>query len=79
MNLEHNQMYNMEPEAFTNMTNLKTLDIGFNNFDNIPNLYHVADTLEELLLNDNPIEATFDNTIFPLLGIEDSWIEKIVK
>ena len=64
LNLEYNQMYDVEPEAFKNMTNLRTLDIGVNNFDNIPNLYHVADTLKELSLNDNPIEAVSNNTFF---------------
>ena len=62
LNLGYNQMHNIEVEAFRNMTNLKTLNLQVNEFTNVPDFYHIADTLEKLSLKNNPIEVIYDNT-----------------
>ena len=62
LNLGYNQMHNIEVEAFRNMTNLKTLNLQVNEFTNVPDFNHIADTLEKLSLKNNPIEVIYDNT-----------------
>ena len=47
LNLAGNGIEFVEPEAFRNSTNLRTLILNKNALTTIPNLYHLVDTLKE--------------------------------
>ena len=54
LNLAGNGIEFVEPEAFRNSTNLRTLILNKNALT-IPNLYHLVDTLKELKMQYNSI------------------------
>ena len=72
LNLAGNGIEFVEPEAFRNLTNLRTLILNKNALTIIPNLYHVVDTLKELKMQYNSI-----SNIPAFFGLGDSRFTKL--
>ena len=70
LNLAGNGIEFVEPEAFRNSTNLRTLILNKNALTTIPNLYHLVDTLKELKMQYNSISNITNCTFLHFSALE---------
>ena len=70
LNFAGNGMEFVEPEAFRNLTNLRTLILNKNALTTIPNLYHVVDSLKELKMQYNSISNITNYTFLHFSALE---------